>query len=54
MTNFDGLSIILVEQNTEKALEFGDQVIMLEAGQIVWEGDSVTATRENIAQKIFT
>tara|TARA_Y100001970_G_C14102117_1_gene786056 strand:+ start:30 stop:725 length:696 start_codon:yes stop_codon:yes gene_type:complete len=50
----DGLSIILVEQNTEKALEFGDQVIMLEAGQIVWEGDSVTATRENIAQKIFT
>ena len=50
----DGLSIILVEQNTEKSLEFGDQVIMLEAGQIVWKGDSVTAIEEKIVQKIFT
>ena len=49
-----GLSIILVEQNTEKALEFGDQVIMLEAGQVVWKGDSMTAIRENIVQKIFS
>ena len=48
------LSIILVEQNTEKALEFGDQVIMLEAGQVVWKGDSMTAIRENIVQKIFS
>jgi len=50
----EGLSIILVEQNTEKALEFGDKIIMLEAGQIVWKGNSLTATRENIVQKIFT
>ena len=49
-----GLSIVLVEQNTEKSLEFGDHVIMLEAGQVVWEGDSETAFRENIVHKIFT
>ena len=33
-TKKDGLSIILVEQNTEKALDFGDQVIMLEAARL--------------------
>ena len=36
-------TIILVEQSTERALEVADQVIVLESGRNVWQGDAEQA-----------
>ena len=33
-----GMSIILVEQSTQRALEVADQVTVLESGNVVWKG----------------
>jgi len=38
--NKDGLTIILVEQSTHRALEVADQVCVLESGRTVWQGTS--------------
>jgi branched-chain amino acid transport system ATP-binding protein len=34
----EGLTILLVEQSTQRALEVADQVCVLESGQAVWQG----------------
>ncbi|NNF77524.1 MAG: ABC transporter ATP-binding protein [Rhizobiales bacterium] len=39
----DGLSILLVEQNTTRVLDIADQVIVLESGVKSWEGTGVEA-----------
>ncbi len=39
----NGLSILLVEQNTSRVLEFADRVYVLESGQTSWEGTSAEA-----------
>ncbi len=36
--NRQGLTIILVEQSTQRALEVADQVCVLESGRTVWKG----------------
>jgi len=36
----NGVAILLVEQNTERALEVADQVLIIEAGNQVWQGSS--------------
>ncbi len=41
--NRDGLTIILVEQSTHRALEVADQVCVLESGSTVWQGTSDAA-----------
>ena len=45
--NRNGLTIVLVEQSTHRALEVADQVCILESGRIVWKGTSEDA-RDNV------
>ena len=39
----NGLTIILVEQSTQRALEVADQVCVLESGRSVWNGSDMEA-----------
>lgn len=41
--NRGGLTIVLVEQSTQRALEVADQVCVLESGQTVWKGSAQKA-----------
>lgn len=43
----DGLAIILVEQNTERALAVADEVSVLEAGNSVWFGTAKEAAKDS-------
>ena len=38
-----GMSLLIVEQNTKKALEVSEQVLILESGRMVWEGKAEDA-----------
>ena len=38
-----GMTIILVEQSTQRALEVADDVTVLESGRVVWRGDAQSA-----------
>ncbi|MDY6790112.1 MAG: ABC transporter ATP-binding protein [Thermodesulfobacteriota bacterium] len=42
----DGLTIILVEQSTQRALEVSDQVCVLESGRAVWKGSAAEARND--------
>jgi branched-chain amino acid transport system ATP-binding protein len=44
--NRQGLTIVLVEQSTQRALDVSDQVVVLESGRAVWQGTSAEA-KEN-------
>lgn len=39
-TNKNGVTVLLVEQNANKALELSDRTYVLESGRIVMEGNS--------------
>jgi len=41
-----GLTIVLVEQNTERALAVADAVCVLESGRISWKGTAADARRD--------
>lgn len=48
-----GLAIVLVEQNTERALKVANEVFIIEAGNLVWQGSAEEANnnhnlRENL------
>ena len=38
-----GLTILLVEQNTRRALEVADKICVLESGRVTWQGDAANA-----------
>ncbi|MBV8535317.1 MAG: ABC transporter ATP-binding protein, partial [Alphaproteobacteria bacterium] len=42
----DGLSIVLVEQNIKMSLNVADDVVLLNTGRVVYEGD-VAGVRNN-------
>jgi len=42
----EGLTILLVEQNTERALAVADQVTVLESGRAVWQGTAEAAKKD--------
>jgi len=42
----DGLSVILVEQNTRVALDFAARTVVLDKGRIVYDGDSGTLKQD--------
>jgi len=44
----EGMTILLVEQNTHRALEVADSVCVLESGRVAWQGSS-TQARDNPA-----
>lgn len=39
----DGMTILLVEQNTQRALDVADTVCVLESGRVAWQGSSAEA-----------
>ena len=43
----DGLTILLVEQSTQRALEVADRVCVLESGRDVWNGAAATARNDS-------
>jgi branched-chain amino acid transport system ATP-binding protein len=51
--NRQGLTIILVEQSTKRALEAADQVCVLESGRTVWKGDAAQARSDADLIDIF-
>lgn len=42
----EGMAILLVEQNTDRALSVADQVCVLESGRTVWQGSAQDAARD--------
>ncbi len=42
----EGLTVLLVEQNTKRAIEVADRLSVLESGRQVWHGDGETARRD--------
>ncbi|MGO1117788.1 ABC transporter ATP-binding protein [Rhodovibrionaceae bacterium A322] len=41
-----GITVLLVEQSTKRALEVADQVCVLESGRIVWQGSAEEARND--------
>ena len=42
----EGMTVLLVEQNTERALAVADDVCVLESGQTVWQGAAADARKD--------
>lgn len=42
----DGITILLVEQSTSRALEVADDVCVLESGHAVWQGTAASARKD--------
>lgn len=43
----EGLAVLLVEQNTERALAVADHICLLESGRQVWSGTALEARQES-------
>ena len=43
----EGLAVLLVEQNTERALAVSDHICILESGRQVWSGTSAAARKDH-------
>lgn len=48
-----GMTILLVEQNTERALEVSEQVCVLKSGRLVWSGTAKTARSDPYLTSTF-
>lgn len=53
MARRDGMAILLVEQNVQRALTDSDRYVCLQKGRIVLEGISARADRHAVAQAYF-
>ncbi|MCZ2104468.1 MAG: ABC transporter ATP-binding protein [Comamonadaceae bacterium] len=42
----EGLTVLLVEQNTERVLKVADDICVLESGRAVWQGSAVDARND--------
>src|SRR5690606_33389008 len=42
----EGMTVLLVEQNTERVLHLADQVCVLESGRTVWQGSAEAARND--------
>ncbi len=42
----DGMTVLLVEQNTERALAVADDICVLESGHAVWQGSAADARKD--------
>ena len=49
----DGMAILLVEQNVQRALVGSDRFVCLQKGRVVFEGISANADRHAVAQAYF-
>ncbi len=48
-----GIAVVLVEQNTERALSVADRVSILEAGDPVWSGSAAEASNSDVVVSAF-
>jgi len=48
-----GMTIVLAEQNARRALEHGDQAILLVSGRVVYEGDSKDLLNHKELGKVY-
>lgn len=49
----EGMTVLLVEQNTERALGVADDVCVLESGQTVWSGTAADARKDESLAAAF-
>ena len=47
------MTVILVEQQIERALDFADAVILMERGRVAWSGASATLREDQAAIERF-
>ncbi len=43
----EGMTVLLVEQNTERVLKIADDVCVLESGRVVWQGSAEAARNDS-------
>ena len=49
----DGMTILLVEQNTERALAVADDICVLESGRAVWQGSAADAANDPMLAQAY-
>lgn len=49
-----GLTILLVEQNTRKAMEVADRAVILRLGEVIWDGKPADITHEELGELFLT
>jgi branched-chain amino acid transport system ATP-binding protein len=47
----ENIGVLLVEQNTERVFSAADDVIVLEAGNVIWSGSAISAKEDPSLRK---
>ncbi|WP_417208561.1 ABC transporter ATP-binding protein [Antarctobacter sp.] len=50
----EGLTILLVEQNTRKAMEVADRAVILRLGEVIWDGKPSGISHEELGDLFLT
>jgi branched-chain amino acid transport system ATP-binding protein len=50
----DGRTILLVEQNTRKAMEVAERAVVLRLGQVIWDGPKANITHAELGDLFMT
>lgn len=50
----EGLTILLVEQNTRKAMEVVDRAVILRLGEVIWDGRPADISHEDLGELFLT
>ncbi|MGO4855348.1 branched-chain amino acid ABC transporter ATP-binding protein [Phaeovulum sp. W22_SRMD_FR3] len=49
-----GLTILLVEQNTRKAMEVADRAVILRLGEVIWDGKPAEISHDELGELFLT
>ncbi|MBE9639638.1 ATP-binding cassette domain-containing protein [Salipiger mangrovisoli] len=49
-----GMTILLVEQNTKKAMEVADRAVILRLGEVIWDGSPAEITHDELGELFLT
>lgn len=49
----EGMTVLLVEQNTDRVLSIADEVCVLESGRMVWGGTAADARKDTTLANVF-
>jgi branched-chain amino acid transport system ATP-binding protein len=49
-----GLTILLVEQNTKKAMEVAERAVILRLGKVIWDGQPKDITHDELGELFLT
>lgn len=50
----EGMTILLVEQNTKKAMEVAERAVILRLGRVIWDGTPKDITHEELGELFLT